>query len=100
MDGPTGTAHPPFDVTAKRRREGAEDYVKIALIAIMLAKEPDDLRFWWKDEEKHREEFDLSEEQTEELIKACGIKVQSLGGEIRKREEMRRKFSKKRKKLI
>jgi hypothetical protein len=100
MDGSTGIAPGPFDVTAKRRREGAADYVKIAKIAIMMAKEPDDLRFWWKEEEKHREEFQLSEEQIEDLVKACGIKVQALGGEIRKREEMRRKFSKKRKKLI
>jgi hypothetical protein len=63
---------------SKRERQAAA-YVALALNVIPLAKSADDLRTWWNDEQRRRDEYGLTESQTQTLIEACREYVRSLG---------------------
>ena len=62
----------------KQHRQAAA-YVALALNVIPLAKGVDDLRTWWNDEQRRRDEYGLTETQTQTLIEACSEHVRSVG---------------------
>jgi hypothetical protein len=64
-------------ITTRERQAAA--YVALALKVIPLAKSADDLRTWWNDEQRRRDEYGLTESQTQTLIEACREQVRSLG---------------------
>lgn len=70
----------------------ADRYVWMALMAIDLAhaagglKDAEDLRAWWRSQDRQRSEADLSPEQEEQLIEACKSKIELIGDVPRVRE--------------
>lgn len=62
-----------------QQQRQASVYVAMALPVIPLAKNADDLRTWWNEEQQHRDKYGLTETQTETLIEACKEHVRSLG---------------------
>jgi hypothetical protein len=56
-----------------------EAYLWLALQAIKFATDADDLRKWWRDEDRRRERFGLTEDQNKTLIDACKAKIEELG---------------------
>jgi hypothetical protein len=62
----------------KKQRQ-AVAYVSLALNVMPLAESADDLRTWWNDEQRRRDEYGLTESQTQTLIEACREHVRSLG---------------------
>jgi hypothetical protein len=49
----------------------AEAYVALALWGIKLSRSANGLRSWWVEQAARREEYGLSQEQIDVLIKAC-----------------------------
>ena len=56
----------------------AEAYVALALWGIKISRSANGLRSWWVDEAAHREEYGLSDEQNDILIKACREHIKTL----------------------
>lgn len=56
----------------------AETYQVMALKVIEIARSPDELREWWKDEAQHRKDYGLSEEQVATLVQACKVKTEAM----------------------
>jgi hypothetical protein len=61
----------------------ARAYFNLALEVIPLAESAADLRPWWDGERRRRDEYGLTETQTEKLIEACKEHMRSLGEQIR-----------------
>jgi hypothetical protein len=56
----------------------AEAYVALALWGIPLSRSASGLRAWWVEQADKREEYGLSEEQTDTLIQACKDHIKTL----------------------
>jgi hypothetical protein len=69
--------NPHVQITKQQRQATA--YVALGLKVIPLAKSTNDLRIWWNDEQRRRDEYGLTETQTQKLIEACREHVCSLG---------------------
>jgi hypothetical protein len=54
-------------------------YHWLALQAIRFANDADELRKWWRDENRKRDHFGLTEDQNGTLIDACKAKIEELG---------------------
>jgi hypothetical protein len=61
----------------------ARAYTKLALEVIPLAQSADDLRSWWEGERNRRDEYGLTDSQTDQLVEACKEHVRSLGEQVR-----------------
>jgi hypothetical protein len=59
-------------------RTRAEAYVALALWGIQISRSANGLRSWWVEEAAHREEYGLSEEQNDILIRACREHIKTL----------------------
>jgi hypothetical protein len=56
----------------------SDAYYSMAVIAIGLAKTTKDLRDWWSKEAAHRFEYDLSDQQTADLIELCKARIKVI----------------------
>ena len=59
-------------------RTRAEAYVALALWGIKISRSANGLRSWWADEAAHREEYGLSQEQTDLLIETGREHIKTL----------------------
>jgi hypothetical protein len=59
-------------------RTRAEAYVALALWGVQISRSANGLRSWWVEEAAHREEYGLSEEQNDILIRACREHIKTL----------------------
>jgi hypothetical protein len=57
--------------------------MELALWGIKLSQGPASLRQWWADERARREEYGLSQDQTDLLIEACREQVLVMEREAR-----------------
>ena len=65
-------------------------YVELALEVIPFAKSRLDLRDWWAAEQEHRDEYELSQRQIDDLADACREHIRSLGETPTHQEKPRR----------
>ena len=57
----------------------SQDYVRLAKAVIRLPhRSANDLREWWADEKKRREEYGLSESEIADLVDTCRQRVEEL----------------------
>jgi hypothetical protein len=57
----------------------ADAYFELALLVIPLSKSRLDLRDWWAAEQGRRDQYDLSQQQIDDLADACREHIHSLG---------------------
>jgi hypothetical protein len=69
----------------------AEAYMELALWGIPLSQSASGLRNWWAEERDHREEYELSQEQIDQLAEACREHIRSLGELVRERPPEKKK---------
>jgi len=67
------------DIAGTKQQRQAAAYVGLALKVIRFAESADDLRIWWNEEQHRRDEYGLTETQSQALIEACKEHVRKLG---------------------
>lgn len=68
-----------------------EAYLWLALQAIKFASNADELRKWWREENDSRDDYGLTEEQSETIIAACKVRLEELGDQPVDRAQQDRK---------